>query len=349
LSRSFGGLFDKLTSFENLLGAFLRARRGKRAKPAVARFEMDLELRLLGLQRELVAGAWRPGPYRSFYVHEQKKRLITAAPFRDRVVHHALLAVLEPVYEPCFIHDSYACREGKGQHAAINRFQHWARGRRFVLRGDVRKFYPSVDHELLLALLSRRIRDRRVLRLCRSILDSGAGILEPEYELAWYPGDDLFSPLARKRGLPIGNLSSQFFGNVYLNGLDHFVKERLCCRRYLRYMDDFAVFDDSKARLAQARRRIGCFLAGLRLEPAAGRTRVWRTSDGVEFLGFRVYPGHRLVRKVTAFRYGRRLSRLRKDQVSKSLTAWFGHTCHGDCFRINRLVLARAGLLAAGT
>jgi len=353
--RSFGGLFPRLVSFDNLLAAFAKARRGKRGKQAVAEFDLNLEPELLRLQCELTKGTWHPGPYYSFYVHDQKCRLITAAPFRDRVVHHALLNVLEPVFEPTFISDSYACRVGKGQHRALDRFQHWARGNRYVLCGDVRKFYPSVDHEVLMAILRRRIRDLRVIELCEMILGSGAGILESEYELGWFAGDELFTPLERSRGLPIGNLTSQFFGNVYLNELDHFVKEKLQCPCYLRYMDDFAVFCDDPVELADTKSAIGLSLAGLRLTLHRCRTRIWRTGDGVQFVGWRVFPGHRLVRKATAYRFCRhlrRLLRLRRsgtigrERLGAALVAWFGHTGHGTTFQLNREVLRRAELLA---
>jgi hypothetical protein len=333
----------------------MRARRGKRRKRAVAEFESSLEPELLRLQDELAAGTWRPGPYRSFYVHEHKRRLITAAPFRHRVVHHALLNVLEPVFEPMFIHDSYACRVGKGQHKAIDRFQHWARGHKYVLRGDVRKFYPSVDHEILMAVLRRRIRDQQVLALCGTILASGAGILESEYEMAWFGGDDLFTPLGRGRGLPIGNLTSQFFGNVYLNELDRFIKQTLGCRCYLRYMDDIALFSQDKRELYCWLLRVMEALAGLRLMLSRGRTRVWQAGDGVEFLGLRVYPGHRLVRRATAHRYCRRLKKLALlrrcgratyQNVRDSLAAWFGHTVRAHAYRLNREILGRSALLA---
>jgi len=316
---------------------------------------MNLEPGLLRLQGELADGTWRPGPYHSFYVHEHKRRLITAAPFRDRVVHHALLAVLEPVFEPGFIHDSYACRVGKGQHRAIDRFQHWARGNKYVLRGDVRKFYPSVDHQVLCGLLRRRIRDRRVLALCEAILQSGAGILDSEYELAWFHGDELFTPLRRARGLPIGNLTSQFFGNIYLNELDHFVKERLRCRCYLRYMDDFAVFGENRHALVAVKRQIERFLESLRLTLHRHRTRAWRSSDGPEFLGLRVFPGHRLVRRTTSYRYSRRLNELvllsragrsPLEDVRDSFMAWLGHTRRADAYRLNRRILARSDILA---
>lgn len=353
MPRSHGNLFPRLLDFGTLLAAFGKARRGKRHKPDVVRFDLELEPELLRLQAELAAGTYRPGPYRSFYVNEQKRRLITAAPFRDRVVHHALLAVLEPVFEPAFIHDSYACRAGKGQHKASDRYQSWARRYRFVLRGDVVKFYPSVDHDILNGILARRVHDRRMLGLLRAVVDSGAGILDSEYRPAWFDGDDLFAPLSRKRGLPIGNLTSQFFGNVCLNELDHFVKERMRCRAYLRYMDDFAVFGDDRAELADHRRAIDECLAGLRLTLQRGRTRVWRTSDGSEFLGFRVFPGHRLPRKATVYRYARHLRRLGARRgpralrkVRDSLTAWRGHVQHGKAHQVNRLVLEHAGLLA---
>jgi RNA-directed DNA polymerase len=353
MPRSFGSLFPRLVSFDNLLAAFSRARRGKRHKPAVGAFEAALEVELLRLQDELASGAYRPGPYRSFYVHQQKRRLITAAPFRDRVVHHALLRVLEPVFEPAFIRDSYACRVGRGQHQSLDRYQAWSRRYRYVLRGDVAKFYPSVDHRILLGLVRRRVRDARLLELVAMIVESGAGILDSEWPVSWFEGDTLFSPLERKRGLPIGSLTSQFFGNVYLNELDHYVKERLRCRAHLRYMDDFAVFGDDPAELAAHQRSISEFLARLRLTLHRARTRVWRTSDGAEFLGFRVFPEHRLPRKATVYRYSRHLRRLAErkgpaalQRIRDSFAAWHGHTQHGKWYQVNRLVLEHAELLA---
>jgi len=352
MPHSFGDLFARLGSFEHLYDSYLAARRGKRDRPEVREFDCQLEHNLLGLQSELVSGRWQPGRCHNFYVHEHKKRLITAAPFRDRVVHHALVRVLEPCFEPTFISDSYACRAGKGQHRAIDRFQGWLRGSRYVLRADIRKFYPSVDHELLSGLIARRIRDPRVLDLVRVILRSGEGILDSECEPVWFPGDDRFTPGARRRGLPIGNLTSQFLGNVYLNELDHFVKEALCRSRYLRYMDDFVVLSDRRSELRDGRARIADFLSRLRLVLNPAETRVWRTTDGVEFLGFRVFPHYRLVRKATALGYARKLGRLARSvdrsAIRDSLQAWFSHTRHAASHRLNRLILDHAGLLADG-
>jgi retron-type reverse transcriptase len=355
MPRSFNNLYSRLCSFENLYQAYCSARRGKRRRTEVAQFELDLESNLCALQAELSEGRWQPGPYRNFYVQEHKRRLITAAPFRDRVVHHALVSVLEPVFEPAFIYDSYACRKGKGQHRAVERFTHFARFNRYVLRADITKFYPSVDHETLLGLVARRVKDHLVLEMVRRILASGQGILESECEVAWFPGDDLFSPLERNRGLPIGNLTSQFFGNVCLNALDHFVKEELRQRCYVRYMDDFAVFGNCKGALHEIRQAIADFLAKSRLILHRPRTRLHRSDEGVEFLGFRVFPGYRLVRKTTVVRFGRHLRRLVEltrsgtiphRRLAAALIAWLGHSRYARSYRLSRLILGRAGLLA---
>jgi retron-type reverse transcriptase len=219
-----GNLWDQMISFASLLRAATKARRGKRFRPAVARFHLDLEPELCRLHEELAAKTYRPGPYQTFLIHQPKQRLISAAPYRDRVVHHALTAVLEPIYERSFLFECYACRKGKGTHAAVRRCQQFARRFRYVLKADVRKFFPSIDHQTLKALLARKVKDPDVLWLAGLLIDHS----NPQEEVQdWFPGDDLFAPAARRRGLPIGNQTSQFFANVYLDPLDHFVKEQL--------------------------------------------------------------------------------------------------------------------------
>lgn len=213
--KTYKHLFEQICTFDNLWLAFHHARRGKRSKGEVAAFEYHLERNLFTIERELRDGSYRPGGYRHFYIYEPKKRKISAAPFRDRVVHHALCNVIEPIFEQRFIHNSFACRIGKGTHRALDRAQEYARRYRFVLQGDIVQFFPSVDHQALRALLARRIADPHVLALIDRILFSGAGVLESEYTPQWFPGDDLFTPFERARGLPIGNLTSQFWGNVY--------------------------------------------------------------------------------------------------------------------------------------
>ncbi|NCC36538.1 MAG: RNA-dependent DNA polymerase, partial [Chloroflexia bacterium] len=237
--KTYNHLLAQVASFDNLWHAFHRARRGKRSNGEVASFEYHLERNLLTLESELLTGTYQPGGYRHFYITEPKRRKISAAPFRDRVVHHALCAVIEPIFECRFIHHSYACRVGKGTHRALDAAQALARRYRYVLQGDIVQFFPSVDHQILRALLARRIADPQVMALIDLILATGAGHLESEYTMQWFPGDDLLNPLERPRGLPIGNLTSQFWGNVYLHELDTFVQQELRTGAYVRYADDW--------------------------------------------------------------------------------------------------------------
>ncbi len=354
MPHSYKNLYPKIYDFQNLLTAFYRARTGKRNRKDVAAFEFNLEANLIDLEEELKNKTYQPGRYKNFYVNDQKRRLITAAPFKDRVVHHALLQIIEPIFERMFIFDSYGCRVGKGQHRASDRFQHYARNNKYVLRCDIQKFYPSVDHEILLAIINRWIKDSAVIELIENILDSGKDILKEEYMLNWFLKDNLFTPIERKRGLPIGNLTSQFLGNVYLNQFDHYVKENLSCPFYLRYMDDFAIFDDSKRKLWMYKDKLVEFFDKLRLVLNPKKQYVFPVEIGVDFLGYRIFPAHRLVRKTTIYRYSRKLKQLaqnfreKKTQLATlkaSLFAWFGHIKHANSYNLRKMVLKRAGLL----
>ena len=246
--KRYGNLWGEVIRFVPLLRAAEKARRGKRFRPSVASFHFDLEPELWKLHEELSAKTYRPGGYRTFHVYEPKKRLISAAPYRDRVVHHALTSVLEPIFERSFIFDSYACRKGKGTHAAVCRSQHYARRFQYILKADIKKFFPTMDHEILKALIARKIKDPKVLWLVSQIIDH-SNPQEPVLE--WFAGDDLLTPAESRRGIPIGNQTSQFFANVYLDPLDHFVRDRLGVGGYVRYVDDFLVFADDKNQLAE--------------------------------------------------------------------------------------------------
>ena len=220
--------YHRLCEFENLYRAYKKARRGKRSQENVASFERNLESELFTLQEQLVAKTYHPGAYRSFYRTEAKRRLISAAPFRDRVVHHTLINIIEPIFERRFIFDTYANRKGKGTHRALKRCTKFMRSSRYVLQGDVRQFFPSIDHTVLTGQLGITLRDHDVLWLCDQIIANGVGVLDEVYEMCWFPGDYLLAA-CRPRGLPIGNLTSQFWANVYLNPLDQFVKRILKC------------------------------------------------------------------------------------------------------------------------
>ncbi len=341
-------MFAQLTSWDNLLLAYRKAARGKRGHPNVALFEYRLEDNLLALQSELRARRYLPGAYASFYIHEPKRRLISAAPFRDRVVHHALCNLIEPIFERSFIFDSYANRVGKGTHAALNRAQQFARVYPYFLSCDVRQFFPSIDLALLRRALARKIHDPDVLWLCDRILQSGRGVLSEAYEMVYFPGDTLFA-YYRPRGLPIGNLTSQFWANVYLNAFDHFVKRELRCLAYLRYVDDMLLFAADKAILCQWLRAIQQRLAGLRLtiHPNAQPRPV---TEGIPFLGFYIFPQRRRLKRRKGLYYQRKLRRslaayargeLPLDRLTASVRGWSNHTRYANTVGLRKALLSR--------
>jgi retron-type reverse transcriptase len=338
-------LWDQLTSWENLLAAARKTRRGKRRFADCARFELERERELLRLQVELRARTYRPGPYRTFYVREPKRRMISAASYRDRVVHHALVNVIGPLFDRNFIRDSYANQVGKGTHRAVDRYQEFARRYRYVLQCDVAKFFPSVDHEILKTLLRSRVRDEGVLWLCDLIIDGG-NAQEPSVQ--YFPGDDLFTAHARRRGLPIGNMTSQFWANVYLHGLDNFVKRGLGCRGYVRYVDDFLLLGDDKPKLWEARAAVIRYLERLRLRIHEERAQVRPVGRPTRFLGYRCWPTYRFLTKEGIRRFRRRGRRLQREyaagalswnEVEPCLAAWNAHAATADSWALRRRVL----------
>lgn len=341
-------LYEQMTTFEHLYQAFLRARKGKRGQEEIARFERNLEPELFALQESLRNQTWQPGGYFSFYRTEAKRRLISAAPFRDRVVHHALVGVMEPFYERRFIFDTYANRKGKGTHRALDRCTYFLRRHGFSLQIDVRQFFPSIDHQILKTMLARVIPDEKVLRLAGQIIDTGVGVLDEEYEMVYFPGDTLFAA-NRPRGLPIGNLTSQFWANVYLNELDQFVKRQLKCRCYLRYVDDALLFADDKASLRAWKRDIIQFLAGLRLTIHEESAPLRPASEGIPFLGFIVFPDHRRLKPARGYEFRRRFwqkqgmaanGEIEPEKLSLSVQGWVAHVAHGDTWGLRRKALS---------
>jgi retron-type reverse transcriptase len=319
---------------------------GKRYKPTVAAFERHLDQELLTLHTQLSQETWEPGGYRSFTIHEPKRRKISAAPFRDRVVHHALIQVLELIYERKFIYDSYANRRGKGTHRALDRCTFFMRRYKYVLQCDIKQFFPSIDHDILKAILAKTIACKSTLSLCEKIIDSGVGVLDGEYDMHYFPQDDLFA-VARPRGLPIGNQTSQFWANVYMNELDQFVKHTLRCHAYIRYVDDFVLFADDKVTLHRYKEAIITFLQSLRLTIHETRAQPRPVEQGLTFLGFIVFPFRRRLKPSKGYTYRRRLKRLwqrylageiTRQQGRNSVMAWLGHVRHGDTFKLCRAI-----------
>lgn len=337
-------LFDRSASFENLWLASRRARRGKRFRDDVAAFEFNLEGELALLLEELRDGSWQPGPYRRFIVCEPKQRLISAAPYRDRVVHHALMNVLEPIHDRSFIFDSYCCRKGKGTHRALVRARRFLRSSRFALHCDVVKFFPSIDHGVLVRKLERRIGDERALALCRRIIAHGVDDGASEPASCAQP----CLPFAPTRGLPIGNLTSQVWANVYLDDLDHFVKERLGIRRYVRYGDDLVVFGDDRAGMLEWRSRIVEHLRSLELRLHEERAVVVPARSGIAFLGFRLERRRARLKREAARRFRRRLlerqeqyalGRIDFRTLHASVTSLVAHASGGDTGGLRRRLL----------
>jgi len=345
--KTYRHLYPQLYSFENLYMAYLAAKKGKSCKSPVADFMRNREDEIFSLQEELQAKTYRPGRYHSFYVHDPKKRLISAAPFRDRVVHHALCNLIEPIYERRFINDSYANRVGRGTHSALDRAQQFARKYPYVLQCDVRQFFPSIDHEILYGMLSHHIADQDVLWLIQQILASGRGVLAEEYEMKYFEGDTLFAA-NRPRGLPIGNLTSQFWANLYMNELDQFVKRELKGKAYIRYVDDFLLFGEDKNILHESRRAIIEKLAKLRLTLHEGSAQVYPVSTGIPFLGFRIFPEHRRLKSRRSLAFRRKLRALVAEvrrqafllpKLHASIQGWVNHVRFGDTWQLRKSVL----------
>lgn len=299
--KSYTNLSEDAFSFNALVGAYERARRGRRYREDVLNFGSCLEEHLLELRDELQNGRYQHGPYRSFIVHDAKKRHIQAATFRDRIVHQAVNQALEPLFERGFIKDSYACRKGKGVLAAIKQFETFSRTGAYVLTADVSKYFATIDHETLLRLLSRRISDRQILQVCERIIRS----------IEESPG----------KGMPIGNLTSQLFANVYLNELDQFIKHTLRLKRYVRYMDDIAILESDKAVLHSAREQIESFVQErLLLELHPRKVQIAPIATGIDYLGYRIYPHHRMLRKSTVKRFIKRSRRAERIAGGGALT-----------------------------
>lgn len=345
--KKVGGLWPELTSFGNLLAAAEAAARGKRQRPDVARFLLELEPELAAMRRELLEGSYTPGAYREFRVLDPKPRNISAAPFRDRVVHHALTQILEPVFERRFTGSSYACRKGLGTHKALEKARRAAHNYPYVLKCDIRQYFPSIDHEILKGMLGRVIVCGPTLELAGRIIDGSNRQAEAT---AYFPGDDLFTPYERRRGIPLGNQTSQFFANVYLNPLDHFVHEELRPACYLRYVDDFLLFAAERSALEAMKERIAEFLSGLRLRLHAGKSRVSRTAEGVRCLGWRLFPNRLRLDRGNLARFRGKLKALQRHyaagemewrEVAERVGAWNAHAAHGDTFRLREELFSR--------
>ena len=338
------GLYPHIASFEALRRAALIAAKGKRKKPGAAAFLANFEREILRLEHELLSQTYRTGGYVMIEIHDPKRRLVSAAPFRDRVVHHALCAQVQPIFEQGFIANSYANRSGKGTHRAIAAYESYRNRHAHVLRCDIFRYFPAIDHAVLKAAFRRRIACTQTLWLLDTIVD---GSNEQEPVDLYFAEDDLFRPYQRRRGLPIGNLTSQFFANLYLDPLDHFVTEVLAAP-YVRYVDDFALFHDDAAVLAEWQARIERFLEKRRLKLHPRKTFIASTRDPAQFLGFvLVRPGWRRLPEGNVRRFRNRLRsyankrkarKMELEEETECIRAWVAHAAHANTWRLRSAI-----------
>jgi len=333
--KRYGNLFHRVYSFKALSESALKAAKGKKKKPRVARFLYNLENEIIDLEKMLLTKRYHPRPYRTFKVYDPKERMICAADFRDRVVHHAVCKVLEPIFERSFISGTYACRKYKGTHLAIKRAQAFNRRYAYFLKLDVHKFFDSVDHDILKSQLRRKIKDADLLWLTDVFID---------HPVPW---------TKTGKGIPIGNLTSQHFANFYLSGLDHFIKEYLRIEGYIRYMDDLVLFADEKETLWDAADRIERYLSEkLLLSVKKGSLFLAPVRQGLPFLGFRVFPGIIRISRKGWRRFRRKVqlcdSRLNKgtidnDKWTRSMASLVGHLKQPDTRNLRASFFQRPG------
>jgi len=336
--RTYNNLYSKIYDFENLYNAYLKARRGHRYERQVLAFTNHLESELIQLQNELIWHTYKTGKYRRFFVHDPKTREVADLPFRDRVLQTALCNILEPLFEKKFIYDIYACRRRKGTHKGADRVTDFLRravrrwDKPYCLKGDIEEYYRSINHAVLLSIIQGTIACEDTLGLIKGILSS------------WVDESD-----SDPRGLPSGSRTSPLWANVYLNPLDHYAKEVLCVPLYMRYMDDFVIISGSKDDLWNIRKEIEVFIKNkLKLNPNR-KTSIFPISHGVDILGYRIWPDHRLLRKRNTKKIRRALKHFQKaycegsmdiERINATIQSWLGHAKHADAYQLMEKLLS---------
>lgn len=339
--KTYNNLYDKVCSMGNLYRAFRKAKKRKSTKPYVINFEKNLAKNLVQLQKELKTQTYKPKPLKTFIIRDPKTRVISASDFRDRVVHHAICNIIEPIFEKTVIHDSYANRKGKGTHKALERFDCFKRkitknGRLvknpksanmiigYALKCDIKQYFPSVDHDIMINLLGRKVRDKKLIWLLKQIIEN-------------HSGKEL------RKGMPIGNLTSQYFANIYLHELDIFVKHELKAKYYLRYLDDFLILERSKDKLKIYKQQITRFLKTIRLELHTEKSKIIPLHKGINLLGFRVFYYHKLLKKsnmrlvrkrIEDFKTLYKYRYITKEKVAESMRSWCAFARWGNTYKL---------------
>jgi len=350
--KTYKNLYAKLCNIDNIILAYEKARKGKSKKQSVIEFDKNTQENLEQLQRELIEMSYQPKPLKRFVVRDPKTRTIHASAFKDRIVHHLIVGVLEPIYESIFIYDSFASRKNKGSHRAIARFDEFQRKvsqngqliknaqnrnqvQGYVFKADISHYFDNVDHEILINIIKRKIGDGKLIWLIRKVLNN-------------------FNSPIKGKGMPLGNYTSQFFANVYLNGLDYFVKHELKAKYYIRYVDDFVILHRSKKRLEYFKKRIIEFLKEIKLEPHSEKSDIIPLQKGITFLGYRIFYHHKLLRKRNQKHFLRRFYRyfqsynqdiISDEQLIAIVQGWFGYARWANTYKLRKQILMLGGFL----
>ncbi|MFA5355630.1 MAG: reverse transcriptase/maturase family protein [Candidatus Paceibacterota bacterium] len=321
-----GHKFEDIADADNLLEAWREFLRGKGNKPDVQEFSLCLMNNILSLHRDLINHKYKHGGYRCFKIKDPKARTIHKASVRDRLLHHAAYRLLYPFFDRIFISDSFSCRKNRGTHKSLNRFRSFAcivsknnTKTCWILKGDVKKFFASVDQDILLEILRKYIPDEDIICLLREIIFS-------------------FRSVEYGTGLPLGNLTSQLFANVYMNEFDQFVKHKLKIEYYIRYADDFVILSENKEDLKNKIGPIGDFLRiKLKLTLHPDKIFIKTLLSGMDFLGWKHFFNHRIIRNTTRLRAIKRIKD--SDYNSATLNSYFGLLGHGNTYKIRNKIL----------
>lgn len=355
-------MYDKICNFGNLLAAFKAVKKNNNNDFPIVKYFFRLENNLLDLRSKLLDQSFTTKPYKRFIVTDPKRREISAPHFEDRIVQHALVTIIEPIFEKVLIDDAYACRIKKGTHFALKRVKKFLQASRcyygknhdiYVMKCDVRKFFSSISWDVLLEIVAKKITDTRTMDLIRKIVTNYSVYITKEKLKAYQ--QSLFETITidpvsvvQRKGLPIGNLTSQLFANVYMNELDQFVKHKLKEKWYGRYMDDFFIISGDKNRLLKEKIIIDEFLkTKLKLSLHPKKSLIQNTKDGVCFVGYRIFYDHILIRGSTLRRFQKKyamkvrkykLGKLDEKKLRECRTSFQGHLKHANAYKLNKMM-----------
>jgi len=334
--KIYKNIFEKIVSLENLFASWHKFKQGKIKKKDVQEFSVYLEKYIFELHRDLILGQYKHGKYHAFYIQDPKLRHIHKAQVRDRIIHQAVYSILTKIYEPTFIYDSYSCRTGKGTHKAVSALENMTRkitrnytAPCYILKCDIKKFFDSIDHEILISIISQRIKDERFISLLKEIIGSFV---------------DYQDYVREGTSIPIGNLTSQIFANIYLNELDQFVKQELKEKFYVRYADDFVILFPDKKHLQDIIPKLELFLAEkLKMQLHPDKVILRNFYQGVDFLGYVLFPQHKILRTKTKHRMLKKLNHrfidfIREnigfEEINQVFQSYFGIMSHGNCKKL---------------